>query len=149
MIDDVVVVDASLALKWVLEEEDSPVAKSLLQKWTGDDVEIIAPALFAYEVTSILYRRAVTNKLSYDDASEGLKKLFAMGVILEFSDYEQRSIQAMTFARQFGLPAAYDAQYISLAFHEDCQYWTADVKLWNAVQGKLNWVHLLKDHLLP
>ena len=149
MVDDVIVVDASLALKWVLEEEDSSGAKKLLQQWTDNDVEIIAPALFVYEVTSILYRQTVTKKLSYDDASEGLKKLFSMGVILEFSDYEQKSVQAMAFARQFSLPAAYDAQYLSLAFSEDCRYWTADAKLWKAVQGKLNWVHLLGNYSSP
>lgn len=145
MIDDTVVVDASLALKWVLEEEDSPRAKSLLQEWIDNDVEIIAPALFAYEVTSILYRQTVTSKLSYDDAKAGLEKLFSIGVVLEFASYGQRSVQAMTFARQFGLPAAYDAQYLSLASYENCRYWTADSKLWKAVQGKLNWVHLLEN----
>ncbi len=62
MIDDVVVVDASLALKWVLSEDDSDKARKLLQEWINADVEIIAPALFAYEVTSIIYRQIVTKK---------------------------------------------------------------------------------------
>jgi len=149
MIDDVVVVDASLALKWVLSEDDSDKARKLLQEWIKADVEIIAPALFAYEITSIIYRQVVTKKLSYDDASKSLAELFSMGVFLEFSHYEEISIQSMQFAHRFNLPAAYDAQYLSLAFHEDCLYWTTDTKLWNAVQGNLHWVRLLKDYSLP
>lgn len=33
---DVVVVDASLALKWVLPEDDSDIANMLLKQWTID-----------------------------------------------------------------------------------------------------------------
>lgn len=62
--NDVVVVDANLALKWVLLEEDSTLSMGLLEKWTNERKEIIAPALFAYEVTNILHRQAVTGKLT-------------------------------------------------------------------------------------
>jgi predicted nucleic acid-binding protein len=44
---DVVVVDASLALKWVLIEEDSDIAKMLLSRWIDEGKEIRAPALLA------------------------------------------------------------------------------------------------------
>jgi predicted nucleic acid-binding protein len=53
---DIVVVDASLALKWVLSESDSSAAITLLGEWNTRKVEVIAPALFAYEATNILYR---------------------------------------------------------------------------------------------
>jgi predicted nucleic acid-binding protein len=69
---DIVVVDASLALKWVLSEADSNTAITLLQSWNTDNIEIIAPALFTYEATNILYRQVVTNKLSYEEVSNGL-----------------------------------------------------------------------------
>jgi predicted nucleic acid-binding protein len=61
---DVVVVDASLAIKWVLLEHDSNTAIMLLNTWTSEGRGIIAPALFTYEVTNILHRQVVTNKLS-------------------------------------------------------------------------------------
>ena len=65
---DTVVVDANLALKWVLLEEDSSPSLLLLDKWTDEGKTVIAPALFAYEVTNILYRQSVTGKLTYDEA---------------------------------------------------------------------------------
>jgi predicted nucleic acid-binding protein len=46
---DVVVVDASLAFKWVLAEPDSHSAIILLNQWTDEGMSIIAPAFFRAE----------------------------------------------------------------------------------------------------
>jgi predicted nucleic acid-binding protein len=54
--NEIVVVDASLAIKWVLIEVDSARATTLLDRWASEGKEIIAPALFTYEVTNILHR---------------------------------------------------------------------------------------------
>ncbi len=62
VVHDMVVVDASIALKWVLLEKDSNVSMSLLDKWTRERKRIIAPALFVYEITNIIYRE-VTQQL--------------------------------------------------------------------------------------
>ncbi len=140
MMSDVVVVDASLALKWVLAESDSNTAVKLLDQWTNDGTSIIAPALFTYEVANILYRQTITGKLTYEEARQGMADLFSIGVFLKFSRYEDISMQAVEFARQLNLPATYDAHYLALAFHEDCECWTADKRLWNIVKGKLSWV---------
>jgi predicted nucleic acid-binding protein len=143
---DVVVVDANLALKWVILEQDSNTSMMLLDKWTDEGKEIIAPALFAYEVTNILYRQTLTNKLTYDEASQGLTKLFAIGVSIKFSLYENISVQAMELAHRFGLSATYDAHYLALAQHENCEFWTADTRLWNTVKSKLGWVRWFGDY---
>jgi predicted nucleic acid-binding protein len=142
---DTVVVDANLALKWVLLEEDSSLSLLLLDKWTDEGKTVIAPALFAYEVTNILYRQSVTDKLTYDEARRGLEKLFSLEVQLKFSLYEEVSAQAMEFAQRFHLPATYDAHYLALAYKEQCECWTADRRLWTAVKRELTWVHWLGE----
>ncbi|MGZ3609599.1 MAG: type II toxin-antitoxin system VapC family toxin [Ktedonobacteraceae bacterium] len=142
---DIVVVDASLALKWVLSEADSNTAIALLQTWDTAKIEIIAPALFTYEATNILYRQVVTNKLSYEEVKKLLTKLLSIGILLNFVQHREISIRAMELSHHFGLPAAYDAHYLALAEHEKCEYWTADTRLWNAVRDKLPWVHLLSE----
>jgi len=38
------------------------------------------------------------------------------------------------------------SRYLALAEREDCEYWTADARLWNAVRGNLPWVHWLGDY---
>src|ERR1051326_8421651 len=131
---DVVVVDANLALKWVLIEEDSIQSMRLLEKWTKEGKEVITPALFAYEVTNILHRQAVVGKLTYDEAFQGLAKLFSLGILLKFSFYDEISKQAMNYAHHFHLPATYDAHYLALAHRERCEFWTADTRLWNVVK---------------
>jgi len=143
---DIVVVDASLALKWVLSEADSNTAIALLQTWNTDKMEIIAPALFTYEATNILYRQVVTNKLSYEEVKKLLTKLLSIGILLNFVQHRDISIRAMELSHRFGLPAAYDAHYLALAEHEKCDYWTADTRLWNAVRDKLPWVHKLNEY---
>ena len=143
---DSVVVDASLALKWVLSEVDSNTAITLLQSWNTDNIEIIAPALFTYEATNILYRQVVTNKLSYEEVSKLLTRLLSIGILLNFVQHREISIRAMELAHRFGLHAAYDAHYLALAEHEKCEYWTADSRLCNAVKDKLPWVHELNEY---
>ena len=143
---DVVVVDASLALKWILDELDSSKAVMLLDQWTNEGISVIAPALFTYEVTNTLYRQVVAGKLTYEEAKQGLTDLFSIGVLLKFSMYEEISTQAMEFAHQLDLSATYDAHYLALAFHENCEYWTADTRLWNIVKRKFSWVHWFSDY---
>ena len=143
---DIVVVDASLALKWVLSEADSNTAIALLQTWNTDKMEIIAPALFTYEATNILYRQVVTNKLSYEEVKKLLTKLLSIGILLNFVQHRETSIRAMELSHRFGLPAAYDAHYLALAEHEKCEYWTADSRLYNAVRDKLPWIRQLSEY---
>jgi predicted nucleic acid-binding protein len=143
---DVVVVDASLALKWVLSEADSSTAITLLQRWNNDNMEVIAPVLFTYEATNILYRQVVTDKLAYNEVKKLLTKLFSIGIFLNFAQHREISIRAMELSHRFGLPTAYDAHYLALAEHEKCEYWTADIRLWNAVGDKLPWVRRLSDY---
>ncbi len=143
---DVVVVDASLALKWVLSESDSGTAITLLRRWNTDNTEVIAPALFTYEATNILYREVVAGKLTYDETKKLLTKLFSIGILLNFAQHKEISIRAMEIAHRFGLPAAYDAHYLALAEYEKCEYWTADTRLWNAVGSKFPWVRRLDEY---
>jgi predicted nucleic acid-binding protein len=50
-----IVVDASLALKWVLEEPYSADANNLLENWGGqrNKHKLLAPALFLYELPTL------------------------------------------------------------------------------------------------
>jgi len=142
---NMVVVDANLALKWVLLEDDSHSSMLLLDKWTNEGKAVIAPALFVYEVTNILFRQSVTGKLTYDESRWGLEKLFSLDIQIKFSSYEKISTQAMEFAKRFHLPATYDSHYLALAYQEQCECWTADKRLWTAVKRELNWVRWLGE----
>ena len=141
-----VVVDASLAIKWVLPESDSEAATALLFRWNASGIDLIAPCLFVYEIANILHRQNVTGKLTYEEAVRLLRKVFSFGISLNFSQYENISTKAMEFANRFRLPASYDAHYLALAESEQCEYWTADARLLNGLRGQLSWVRNLSDY---
>ena len=48
------VVDASFALKWVLEEAYSAEAQQLLAAWADEQVSVTAPSLLIDEAVNVL-----------------------------------------------------------------------------------------------
>ena len=140
-----VVVDANIALKWVLTEADSSIARALLAEWTRKRIAILAPALLVYEVTNILYREVCTGKITFDTARNAINTILR-AIALDFSQNSGLNLRAMTLANEFGLPASYDTHYLALAEREDCELWTADTRMWRVVKGQLDWVHCLADY---
>lgn len=116
-----------------------------MNNWTDQETKVIAPALLTYEIANTLHRQVIKGKITYDEAKQGLADIYATGILLTFVQYEDISGHAMEFAHNFQLPATYDAHYLALAQHENCEYWTADTRLWNAVKGKLHWVRWFGD----
>ncbi len=141
-----VVVDASIAIKWVLQEPDSDVAYALLAEWIEKETVILAPALLAYEITNILYRKTLKGDLTLDNAKLGIRKILLTGLEFDFTEDPSFGINAMELANQFNQPATYDSHYLVLAEREGCELWTADTKMGRAVRGKLDWVRWLEDY---
>ena len=139
-----VVVDTSVALKWVLTESDSERAISLVDEWRKNNIEVIAPSLLIYEASNTLYQNVRTRKITLETASSGLDIILKV-VLLEFLPSTTLSIQAMEIANLFGLSASYDAHFLALAKQKDCELWTADTRMWRTVTGKLDWVRNISD----
>lgn len=142
----IVVVDTSIVIKWVLNEPDSAMALALLTKWSSNGTAIHAPALLIYELTNALYQHMRKNDETLDEAKQALVDAFLIDLELDSSLDIALSMRAMEFAHQHKLPATYDPHYLALAERENCEYWTADKRLWNAVKGKLHWVRWLGDY---
>ena len=64
-----VVVDASLAVKWLVEEDDSDKAHAALQSWVAQDITRIAPHLMPFEVANALHRRVLRGELNVGDST--------------------------------------------------------------------------------
>jgi predicted nucleic acid-binding protein len=144
-INNTVVVDTNIALKWVLVEEDSGTARALLAQWTRTGTEILAPSLLIYEATNILYREIRAGKITFETAKNGIN-LILRTIVLMHSNWPTTSLRAMALAERFKLPAAYDTQYLALAELEDCEFWTTDTRIWSAVKNQFPWVRLLSDY---
>ena len=144
-IDEKVVVDANIALKWVLTEADSQVAQALLAEWKKKKLAVFVPALLPYEVTNILYREVRAGRITFDIARDGIN-LILRTVSLDFSRDSALNFRAMALANRFDLPATYGTHYLALAELKDCPLWTADTRMWRAVKDQLDWVHWIGEY---
>lgn len=79
------VVDASVALKWVLNDEECvSEALALREQYLQDPggFPLLAPSLWRYEVGNGLYVATRRGRLSENDAREALASLLGVGVRL-------------------------------------------------------------------
>jgi predicted nucleic acid-binding protein len=116
-----VVIDASIAIKWVIEEEGSPQSLLLRQRAT-----LCAPELLIAECANILWKKVRLNELLAVEALLAARLLQAASVEL----VPTRSLleAATRIAIALDHPA-YDALYIALAIERDCPFVTADERL--------------------
>ena len=133
-----IVVDASLALKWVVPEELGEEAWSLLQAWRVQAESLIAPPIFRPEVANALHQNARRGTITESETSDALGMLIPTVGILEPPGLYTR---ALTLAGEFRLGAVYDALYVALAEYQGCELWTADRRLVRAVQSQMPLVH--------
>ena len=133
------VVDASFAVKWVLEEEYTAQAISALSEWHSQHTDVFAPVWFMFEITNVLYQRIRRGELTLDNALRLISESQQAGV--QLIDYDESlHTRALELAVKFGINAAYDAHYLALAERMNCELWTADERLWNSVRAELGWV---------
>lgn len=144
--NNIVVVDTSVVVKWIVTVSDSDVARALLAEWTNKDVRILAPTLLVYEAVNSLYKYIRAGQMPLEDAESGLRKVIFPLVTLDHSKEPSFSLRAIELASQFSLPTTYDAHYLALTEREGCELWTADTRLWKAVHNALPWVHNLNEY---
>ena len=112
-----IVVDASVALKWVLDEPGSEAAVALR------DHELIAPALWLAEAANALWRKARTGEITAEEANARLSELRKAPVAsLSMEPHLER---ALMLAIEIGHPI-YDCIYLALALHHGTHVVTAD-----------------------
>jgi predicted nucleic acid-binding protein len=141
----VICVDASVAIKWVLNEERSDKARALYGAALEADELIVAPNLLPLEVTNILRQRMRgEDGLSLTEAARQLDVFLALRI--EFHNPTGLHYQALVLADALGLPATYDAHYLALAEHLGCELWTDDQRLIRQVGSSLPFVRWIGDY---
>lgn len=136
-----VCIDASLALAWLFYDEHREQADELLKIWARDAIELVAPPMFHAEVGSSIRKNVYFKHIL---PAEG-ERLFAVYSEMPVKIVDGWDIyrKAWQLAKEFNLPVCYDMQYLAVAELEDCEFWTLDRKLVNAVRGKtkkVRWV---------
>jgi predicted nucleic acid-binding protein len=114
------VIDASVAIKWVVQETGTPEALALRK------ATLAAPDLLVPECANILWKK---HRLGQLTAGEAL----AAAQLLERADIELTPMRAQLhrateLAIQLDHPA-YDCLYVALALEKGCAFATADQRL--------------------
>lgn len=104
---DVVVVDASLAVKWLVLESDSEQAYVLASSWAQTGTQLVAPYLMPVEVANALRRRVIRGEVTPEDARDLLEGLLSSGI--ELMEPPGIHSSALALARTLGQDAVYDA----------------------------------------
>jgi predicted nucleic acid-binding protein len=120
-----VVIDASVALKWVLDEPGQAAADALL------DEELIAPGLWLIEAANALWRRTRRGEISGQEARERLISLRSAPVAT--SEEPDDLLAAVDLANQLDHPV-YDCLYLAVALREEASVVTADERFHAVVE---------------
>ena len=120
------VVDASVAVKWLLPELYSDNAESLLR--SGN--ELIVPDLFWAEVASAICKKVRRRELSHEAATDSLESFLRIPIKTRAS--KPLAQTAARLALESGV-SAYDSFYLTLSYDHDCPLVTADRKLYDRV----------------
>ncbi len=122
----ILVVDASVAVKWLVAEEHSAEADRLLQ----DDDELHAPRLMVSEIANALWRKVRAGEVERNHAPVLMAAVSHMPI--HWSSDETVCADAVRIAVALDRPA-YDCIYLALAHRLGAKLITADRRFANAV----------------
>ena len=121
------VVDASVAVKWYIPEPGATAAAAL--RGQGDD--LVAPDLIVAELGNVLWKKVQRGELMADEARE-IAGAFSGACPLALRPSQPYLPGAVDLALRFRR-SVYDALYLAVAIAEAGQYVTADERLVNAL----------------
>ncbi len=137
-----VCVDASLILMLFLPDQYSQRAEALWAQWEREGTTPVGPPLLYVEVPSVLREAVFFGRISPDEGERAFETFCDMAVVV--SARRDLHLRAWALAREYSRPRLYDSIYLAAAQAEDCDLWTADRRLVNAV--KRPWVRWVGDY---
>ncbi len=120
------VIDASVAIKWLVEEDGTLEALTLLEK-----AELSSPDLLVAECANILWKKVRRGELIEDEALIAARLLEQADV--EVLPTRHLLASALSLAIELDHPA-YDCIYLALAIERDWQVATADLRFQRKVR---------------
>jgi predicted nucleic acid-binding protein len=128
-----VVVDPSIVVQWVVEEDKSEDARALLEQWLEEGIQPVAPSWLTCELSNILYKKVLRGELSLADALDAYDD--ALPFIQVLAEDPRDGKRALSIAQETHQQQAYDAQYLALAERLGSEYWTDDRRFVIAASG--------------
>ena len=123
-------VDASVALAWVLDDESDTYADSILSSLLGSS--IVVPSHWALEVTNALLMAERRRRTTPADTVRAIALLGALPIETDHRTGEAAPNSILSIARSYAL-TVYDAAYLELCIREGLPLATLDAKLASAL----------------
>lgn len=131
---EAMVVDASVATKWHLtDEEHTDKARLLLTRFGQGKTELVAPDYIRYEVPNAITvaTQGRQPRISQQQGKEAIEEFLALG--LTTFDGNELLLAAYPLVHQYGC-ALYDALYLALAQSLTLPFITADRRLYQRLR---------------
>jgi predicted nucleic acid-binding protein len=125
------VLDASIVLKWFVEDEMSPDADKLLDRVRSGGA--VVPALFRWEAQNVLVQAVRNSRLTVGLADLALEELAALPIAVEHPGEKLFFGGETALALHYDL-TPYDAAYVAVALDYRLELATADSELAKAAR---------------
>ncbi|MGA2606967.1 MAG: type II toxin-antitoxin system VapC family toxin [Terriglobia bacterium] len=135
------VVDASVAVKWLVKESDTDKAEALLESCRLGKYDPVAPELLVAEVGSVLSKRVRQGSMKASQAEFQFDRFNRIRPVLKpLLDLAGRAFK-LALVHQHSV---YDCLYVALALEAQCELVTADEKLFRTFSPSYPNVKLLR-----
>jgi predicted nucleic acid-binding protein len=132
-----VVADASVVVKWFIEEAHSDAARRLRDDYAADLIDLDAPCILPFEVMNALHFSSLFTPDELTLAAEALDRFSISLHVLE----GELSKATLELARASGV-TIYDASYAALTRQLGSEFYTADERLIEALSEVLQARHI-------
>src|SRR5262245_26317083 len=136
------VVDASVAVKWYVPEDNADTAERLLDPGN----ELHAPELIAPEVGNIIWKKIHRSELTEKQGREIIDAFVSVPI----QKYPTTPLVEVAFAGALQTAqTVYDWMYLALAISLNCEMVTADEEFYRVIQPGAMGKHILWIEDLP
>lgn len=119
------VVDSSVAVKWLVPEQHSDAAVAIYRRY-----RLVAPDLLMAECVDVLWKKVARREIELDEARLAARILAHAEIEL----VSMRTLVQASVALAVTLEhPAYDCAYLALAAARNCRFVTADARLAEAI----------------
>jgi predicted nucleic acid-binding protein len=137
-----IVVDASVAAKWLFREAQADRARMLLEESRAGRLSLLAPELLLAEVGNALWKRVYRERLRADEVKVHYARFTRLCPrLIRISGLTEAALHLALEHRH----PVYDCLYVALALEASCDLVTADEKLHHAFSPIFPQVRLLRD----
>ena len=125
------VLDASVALAWCFEDENTPSARQILARLRAEAASV--PATWPIEVANVLALAERRRRITPADSAEFIAKLEDVAILVDGETSSRAFGRVLDLAREERL-TTYEAVYLELAMRLGVPLASKDADLCNAAQ---------------